>query len=58
MECSNEVLRTMSPACLLYPTDSEQFNGMSGLLPVGASSSNISFYERTRYFADQVAHNQ
>ncbi len=58
MECSNDIRRTMQAACLLYPVNSEDFNGMSWLLPVGASMGKLSFYDYTRYFADMVAHNQ
>lgn len=61
MECSNAVWRTMAAGCLLYPVDSSTggaFNGMSGLLPVGSTSSRISYYMRTQYFGHLVAHNQ
>lgn len=58
MECSNEIRKTMKPACLLYPVNSEDFGGMAGLLPAWSTSSKISFYNYMQYFADTVAHNQ
>lgn len=61
MECSNLVWRTMPAWCLLYPVDSSTwgtFNGMSGLLPIGSTSSKLSYYKKTQYFWHLVAHNQ
>lgn len=58
MECSNQAWKTMKAACLLYPVNSEDFNGMAWILPIGASISKISYYDYTQYFGDLVAHNQ
>ncbi len=58
MECSNSVWRTMQAACFLYPVNSAEFNGMSGLLPIGASMGKISYYDYLRKFANQVTHYQ
>ena len=48
----------MQPACLLYPVAQDLFNGMSGMLPIGASIGKISFYDNTRSFAHFVSTNQ
>ena len=48
----------MQAACMLYPVAQEQFNGMSGMLPIGASIGKISFYDNTKRFADFVSNNQ
>ena len=58
MECSNNARKTMQAWCFLYPVDSSQFWGMSGLLPVWASIGKISYYDHIRAFSDLVAHNQ
>lgn len=57
-ECNNSAWKSMKPACLLSPVIQEQFNGMSGMLPIGASIGKISFYDNTRNFAKFVAYNQ
>lgn len=48
----------MQAACVIYPVIQEQFNGMSGMLPIGASKGKISFYEYTKTFAHFVSTNQ
>lgn len=57
-ECNNSAWKTMQAACMLYPVVQEQFNGMSGMLPIGASIGKISFYDNTKRFADFVSNNQ
>ena len=57
-ECNNSSWKAMKPACVLYPVVQEQFNGMSGMLPVGASIGKISFYNYTKWFAHFVSTNQ
>ncbi len=56
-ECSNAVWRTMKPGCLLYFPPREWFNGMATMLPIGASSAQVSNYDMTAFFAYVVAHN-
>ena len=58
MECSNNSRKTMQAWCFLYPVDSTQFGGMSGILPIWASIGKISYYDLIQRFADLVAHNQ
>ena len=57
-ECNSSAWKGMKPACLLSPVVQEQFNGMSGMLPIGASLWKISFYDYTRAFAHFVSTNQ
>lgn len=57
-ECNNVAWKTMKPACLLYPVAQDLFNGMSGMLPIGASIGKISFYDNTRTFAQFVSTHQ
>ncbi len=57
-ECNNSAWKTMKAGCLLYPVVQEQFNGMSGMLPIGASIGKISFYDNMQNFAQFVAYNQ
>ncbi len=58
MECNNNSRKTMQAWCFLYPVDSTQFGGMSGILPIWASIGKISYYDLIHGFADLVAHNQ
>ena len=48
----------MESGCLLYPVSQEEYNGMAGMLPVGADKSNISNYNATQAFAQFVSYNQ
>lgn len=57
-ECSANAWKTMKPACLLYPVEQALFNGMSGMLPIGASLGKISQYGHTKTFADFVVYHQ
>lgn len=57
-ECNNSSWKKMQAACVIYPVIQEQFNGMSGMLPIGASKGKISFYEYTKTFAHFVSTNQ
>lgn len=57
-ECNNSARKTMKAACLLYPVVQEEYNGMSGMLPIGASKGKISYYDYTQAFAQFVAYHQ
>ena len=58
MECSNRHISYMSPWCLLYPWEREQFNGVSVLLPQWSTAYNVSDYEYTQLFGYIVAEHQ
>jgi len=58
IECSHAAYRLSHPGCLLYTPSRELFGGSAVLIPFGATPSQISFYDHTRYFAFWVAHNQ
>ena len=48
--CGDREVTRMIPWCFLYNPPMEQFNGMSVLLPDGATSSNISYYDEMQSF--------
>ncbi len=54
MECMDLSYKTVQPWCLLYNWVRAHFNWMAVLLPRGASKSNPSYYEYTKYFASIV----
>lgn len=53
-ECSNTIWQRMKPACLLYPVNQEEYNGMAGMLPRGAYLGRLSYYKETQEFAQFV----
>jgi len=57
-ECSYASFEMTPVACFLYSPARDLFDGMSVILPNGATAANVSFYDYTQNFVFYVAHNQ
>ena len=57
-DCDNRSYKTTEPWCFLYYPPREQFNGMSTLLPIGASAWKVSYYKYLQNFSFIVVYEQ
>jgi hypothetical protein len=57
-DCDWSSWKTVEPGCLLYYPPRDLFNGLSVLLPIGATPENPDYYENMRKFAFVVIYNQ
>ncbi|MFZ2151072.1 MAG: LCP family protein [Candidatus Absconditicoccaceae bacterium] len=57
-ECVYTNFEYMKPGCFLSIPNRDLFDGASVMLPEGAGSSNISFYDNIHKFTFLVSHNQ
>jgi len=57
-DCDWSSRKSVEPWCLLYYPPRDLFNGLSVLLPIGATPDNPGFYENMKKFAFIVIYNQ